>query len=64
MTEAGLISAANPQQLEASTTTEWPLLIIAGSGSGKTFTLVERVVYLLTGKVRNSGLQEHISVSR
>src|SRR5260370_18007275 len=50
MTRAPLISAANTQQLEAITTTEGPLLIIAGPGSGKTFTLVERVVYLLTEK--------------
>src|SRR5260370_4745872 len=50
MTRAPLTVAANPQQLEAITTTEGPLLIIAGPGSGKTFTLVERVVYLLTEK--------------
>ena len=30
--------------------TEGPLLVIAGPGSGKTFTLVERVVHLVTGK--------------
>ena len=50
MAKSSLISAANPQQLEAITTTEGPLLIIAGPGSGKTFTLVERVVFLLTEK--------------
>ncbi len=50
MTTSRLISAANPQQLEAITTTEGPPLIIAGPGSGKTFTLVERIVYLLTEK--------------
>jgi len=50
VTTSRLISAANPQQLEAITTTEGPLLIIAGPGSGKTFTLVERIVYLLTEK--------------
>ena len=50
MTTSNLVSAANPQQLEAITTTEGPLLIIAGPGSGKTFTLVERIVYLLTQK--------------
>ena len=38
---------ANPQQLEAITSTEGPVLIIAGPGSGKTFTLVERVVFLI-----------------
>ncbi len=41
---------ANEQQRQAITTTEGPLLIIAGPGSGKTFTLVERVVYLITQK--------------
>lgn len=43
-------STANPEQLEAIETTEGPLLIIAGPGSGKTFTLVERIVYLITQK--------------
>lgn len=41
---------ANVQQLEAITVTEGPLLIIAGPGSGKTFTLVERLVFLITQK--------------
>ena len=41
---------ANDQQLEAITHTEGPLLIIAGPGSGKTFTLVERIIYLITEK--------------
>ena len=39
---------ANTQQREAITSTEGPLLIIAGPGSGKTFTLVERIIYLIT----------------
>jgi DNA helicase-2/ATP-dependent DNA helicase PcrA len=38
---------ANPQQLEALRTTKGPVLIIAGPGSGKTFTLVERIIYLI-----------------
>ncbi|MCQ3000718.1 ATP-dependent helicase [Pseudomonas syringae] len=45
-----LQSKANPQQLEAILATEGPVLIIAGPGSGKTFTLVERIVYLITHK--------------
>lgn len=47
---AGLQSRANPQQLEAILATDGPVLIIAGPGSGKTFTLVERIVYLITHK--------------
>lgn len=47
---ADLQSKANPQQLEAILATEGPVLIIAGPGSGKTFTLVERIVYLITQK--------------
>ena len=39
---------ANPQQQEAIRTTEGPLLIIAGPGSGKTFTLVERIYHLIS----------------
>ena len=39
---------ANDQQKEAIQTTEGPLLIIAGPGTGKTFTLVKRIVYRIT----------------
>ncbi len=48
MPTPSIITSANPQQHAAITTTTGPLLIIAGPGSGKTFTLVERVVYLIT----------------
>lgn len=41
----------NPNQQAAIEATEGPLLIIAGPGSGKTFTLVERIVNL----IRNHG---------
>lgn len=47
---AKLESKANPQQLDAILATDGPVLIIAGPGSGKTFTLVERIVYLITQK--------------
>jgi len=50
MTVTPFTTLANPQQQQAITTTEGPLLIIAGPGSGKTFTLVERLVYLITHK--------------
>lgn len=45
-----LASRANPEQLEAIKATDGPVLIIAGPGSGKTFTLVERIVHLITEK--------------
>ena len=43
-------SSANPHQLQAIQATDGPVLIIAGPGSGKTFTLVERIIYLITHK--------------
>lgn len=41
---------ANSNQREAIVTTEGPVLIIAGPGTGKTFTLVKRAVYLIVEK--------------
>lgn len=41
-------SNANPDQTNAIQHVRGPLLIIAGPGSGKTFTLVERIVYLIS----------------
>ena len=41
---------ANLAQKSAIEHIDGPLLIIAGPGSGKTFTLVERVIYLITCK--------------
>jgi DNA helicase-2/ATP-dependent DNA helicase PcrA len=46
----GFHTRASPAQREATQTMEGPLLIVAGPGSGKTFTLVERIVYLITEK--------------
>ncbi|MFT8927811.1 MAG: ATP-dependent DNA helicase [Sporolactobacillus sp.] len=41
---------ANERQKEAIQTSEGPLLISAGPGTGKTFTLVNRIVYLIQEK--------------
>ena len=38
---------ANEQQREAIRTANGPVLITAGPGTGKTFTLVQRAIYLI-----------------
>ncbi len=41
---------ANKNQIEAITATDGPVLIIAGPGTGKTYTLVKRTIYLIAEK--------------
>lgn len=60
MTEQ-LLRGLNPEQKQAVQTTEGPLLVVAGAGSGKTSVLTRRIAYLI--QVKNVPVHQVLAIT-
>src|SRR3989344_6443519 len=51
MNSKDILADLNPEQKQAVTTSEGPLLIIAGAGTGKTAVIARRIAYIIEKKL-------------